>query len=135
MPHLPSRLVPSRPPSPRSPPLLFSLIRTGLSSWEAAEGGLRHAVDLVKLIREEHGDYFGVAVAGHPEGHIEARAEGAGGPEGGGHALDDLELQRLKEKVRNVRILFIYYTCWMCLMTTQLPRPTEDISVFTRHFW
>ena len=27
------------------------------------------AVDLVKFIRDEYGDYFGVAVAGHPEGH------------------------------------------------------------------
>ncbi|CAM9925046.1 unnamed protein product, partial [Ectocarpus sp. 12 AP-2014] len=52
----------------------------GLGNWEAAEGGLRHAIDLVRLIREEHGDYFGVAVAGHPEGHVDGRT---GAEEGG----------------------------------------------------
>lgn len=82
---------------------------TGLSSWEAAEGGLRHAVDLVRLIRQEHGDYFGVAVAGHPEGHVEGRAaasaaaaaavEGGDGGDDDRKAIEDLELQRLKEKV------------------------------------
>ncbi|CAM9290367.1 unnamed protein product [Scytosiphon promiscuus] len=46
----------------------------GLGNWEAAEGGLRNAIDLVRLIREEHGDYFGVA-------------------------QEALELKRLKEKV------------------------------------
>lgn len=36
------------------------------------QGGLSHAVDLVRLIRREHGDYFCIAVAGHPEGHQDA---------------------------------------------------------------
>jgi Methylenetetrahydrofolate reductase len=44
----------------------------GSAKWEATAGGLTNAIDLVKLIREEHGDYFGIAVAGHPEGHIES---------------------------------------------------------------
>lgn len=75
---------------------------SGLGNWEAAEGGLRHAIDLVRLIRQEHGDYFGVAVAGHPEGHVDgkaaaAAAEAAG--EGGKTDEEALELQRLKEKV------------------------------------
>jgi hypothetical protein len=35
-------------------------------------GGLRHAVELVQLIRAEHGDYFCIAVAGYPEVHLEA---------------------------------------------------------------
>lgn len=42
--------------------------------WEAGDDGFRHAVDLVRLIREEHGDYFGICVAGYPEGHVEAQA-------------------------------------------------------------
>lgn len=85
---------------------------TGLGSWEAAEGGLRHAIDLVRLIREEHGDYFGVAVAGHPEGHVEGRAsaaeallpgdgeevEGEGGEDAG-----ESELRRLKDKVNDAK--------------------------------
>ncbi len=30
-----------------------------------------HAIDLVRLIRERHGDYFCVAVGGYPETHLE----------------------------------------------------------------
>lgn len=37
--------------------------------WEPCSGGVQNAADLVKLIRKEHGDYFGIAVAGFPEGH------------------------------------------------------------------
>ncbi|KAG5175982.1 methylenetetrahydrofolate reductase-domain-containing protein [Tribonema minus] len=44
----------------------------GSAAWEAVTGGLANAAELVKLIREEHGDYFGIAVAGHPEGHIDS---------------------------------------------------------------
>lgn len=82
----------------------LAFCRPGLSSWEAAEGGLRHAVDLVRLIREEHGDYFGIAVAGHPEGHVEGRAAAAAvGREGNdgaeGQDTECLELQHLKDKV------------------------------------
>ena len=43
------------------------------AEWEACDDGLNHAIDLVRLIREEHGDYFGVCVAGYPGGHVEAR--------------------------------------------------------------
>jgi methylenetetrahydrofolate reductase (NADPH) len=34
-----------------------------------------HAVDLVKFVRKEFGDFFGVAVAAYPEGHSEDRNE------------------------------------------------------------
>lgn len=44
----------------------------GADAWEKTEGGLSYGVDLVKLIREEHGDWFGIAVAGYPEGHTQA---------------------------------------------------------------
>ncbi|CAN0144090.1 unnamed protein product [Ascophyllum nodosum] len=80
----------------------------GLETWEAAEGGLRHAIDLVRLIRKEHGDYFGVAVAGHPEGHTDGKGQpslSSSSPsqedhgESGGEEEERLELQRLKEKV------------------------------------
>ena len=36
---------------------------------EVSGGGCDRAIDLVKLIRELHGDYFGVGVAGFPESH------------------------------------------------------------------
>lgn len=44
----------------------------GKRSWGASDvsgGHCNRAIDLVRLIRELHGDYFGIAVAGHPEGH------------------------------------------------------------------
>lgn len=41
----------------------------GQEKWEATEGGFSCALDLVKHIRKEYGDYFCLAVAGYPEGH------------------------------------------------------------------
>lgn len=35
---------------------------------QTAEEGFPYAIDLVKFIREKHGDYFSIAVAGHPDG-------------------------------------------------------------------
>lgn len=59
--------------------------------WKAAEGGFQHAVDLVKFIREEYGDYFGICVAGYPEGH----------PDGflSGNLTFEEEMSFLKEKI------------------------------------
>jgi len=44
----------------------------GSDKWEVTEGGFACALDLVKYIRKEHGDYFCVSVAGYPEGHPNA---------------------------------------------------------------
>jgi len=55
-------------------------------TWKAVENGCDHAVDLVRLIREEHGDYFSIGVAGHPEGHAESTSR-------------EEEIQHLKEKI------------------------------------
>ena len=41
----------------------------GQEAWAATEGGFNCALDLVKYIRAEHGDYFCLSVAGYPEGH------------------------------------------------------------------
>ncbi len=41
----------------------------GAINWRPIKNGLNNAIDLVRLIREEHGDFFCVAVAGFPEGH------------------------------------------------------------------
>jgi len=43
----------------------------GQERWTAVEGGFEHAIDLVKYIRREHGDYFGIGVAGYPEKHVD----------------------------------------------------------------
>jgi len=40
--------------------------------WKQIEGGFANAIDLVKFIRQEYGDFFGIAVAGYPEAHIDA---------------------------------------------------------------
>jgi methylenetetrahydrofolate reductase (NADPH) len=41
----------------------------GEEAWTATEGGFNCALDLVKHIRAEYGDYFCLSVAGYPEGH------------------------------------------------------------------
>jgi methylenetetrahydrofolate reductase (NADPH) len=49
----------------------------GVRSWSVGDvsgGECDRAIDLVKLIRKWHGDYFCVAVAGHPEGHPSSSA-------------------------------------------------------------
>merc|ERR1719271_1157057 len=42
------------------------------TEWTATEGGFSHAVDLVRFIRKEFGDYFCIGVAAYPEGHLDA---------------------------------------------------------------
>jgi len=44
----------------------------GAEKWEAIEGGFSYAVDLVRYIRKNYGNYFGISVAGYPEGHPES---------------------------------------------------------------
>lgn len=53
----------------------------GSETWEATDGGFACALDLVKYIRKKHGDYFGISVAGYPEGHPNRIKEVAGGLE------------------------------------------------------
>lgn len=59
----------------------------GAVEWQPVKGGCQNAIDLVRLIKREHGDYFGVAVAGFPDGH----------PQSAGNA--DADITYLKEKV------------------------------------
>ena len=47
----------------------------GQDKWEAVEGGYNCALDLVKYIREQYGDHFGIGVAGYPEAHPDAIVE------------------------------------------------------------
>lgn len=65
----------------------------GKRGWEFGDvsgGECDRAIDLVRLIRKLHGDYFGVGVAGHPEGHPSS---------GAGEEGRELELRHLKEKL------------------------------------
>jgi len=41
----------------------------GQEKWEATADGFSCALDLVKYMRANHGDYFSISVAGYPEGH------------------------------------------------------------------
>jgi methylenetetrahydrofolate reductase (NADPH) len=44
----------------------------GTRAWKPGDGTgdyCERAIDLVRLIREQYGDYFCIVVAGHPEGH------------------------------------------------------------------
>jgi methylenetetrahydrofolate reductase (NADPH) len=72
----------------------------GLENWEATEGGYRYAKDLVELIRSLHGNYFGICVAGYPEGHPNGDYES--------------DLKYLKEKVdagADFVITQLFYDC------------------------
>jgi len=68
----------------------------GEDKWQAVPGGFSNAVELVRLIRELHGDWFCVAVAGYPEVHTECWNSPDLPPSEQSQALD---LCHLKEKV------------------------------------
>eukprot|EP00928_Gymnodinium_smaydae_P077328 TRINITY_DN6060_c0_g2_i2.p1 TRINITY_DN6060_c0_g2~~TRINITY_DN6060_c0_g2_i2.p1 ORF type:complete len:741 (-),score=168.93 TRINITY_DN6060_c0_g2_i2:824-3022(-) len=67
----------------------------GQDKWEAVEGGFNCALDLVKYIRKQHGDYFSIALAGYPEGHPDAMEV----VEGGVAALSASEKRRARVAV------------------------------------
>lgn len=69
--------------------------------WKQIEGGFAHGADLVRYIRKEYGDYFGICVAGYPEGHIESESY-------------EKDLQYLKDKVdagADLIITQLFYDC------------------------
>ncbi|PWY99146.1 methylenetetrahydrofolate reduct [Testicularia cyperi] len=43
----------------------------GEEYWVAADDRFQHATDLVTYVRENHGDFFCIGVAGYPEGHAD----------------------------------------------------------------
>lgn len=62
-------------------------LRGDMPSGMARSGDFRFAADLVRFIREEHGDHFRIEVAAYPEMHPQAE-----------DALDDLK--RFQEKIQ-----------------------------------
>lgn len=67
----------------------------GADKWEPVENGFRNAVELIRMIRQEHGDYFCIAAAGYPEVHTESWNNPDLPPSEQARYLD---LERLKEK-------------------------------------
>lgn len=59
--------------------------------WTKCEDGFEHGTDLVRFIRANYGDYFGICVAGYPEGHPAGYLDGK--------MTFDQEMQHLKDKV------------------------------------
>ncbi|KAI0564155.1 Methylenetetrahydrofolate reductase [Gracilaria domingensis] len=59
--------------------------------WTKCEDGFEHGTDLVRFIRANYGDYFGICVAGYPEGHPAGFLDGK-------ISMED-EMAFLKEKV------------------------------------
>ncbi|KAK4482591.1 hypothetical protein RD792_009755 [Penstemon davidsonii] len=66
----------------------------GQDKFVQVEGGFACALDLVNHIRSKYEDYFGITVAGYPEGHPEVIHDGVASPEA--YAS---ELAYLKKKV------------------------------------
>ncbi|XP_011074036.1 probable methylenetetrahydrofolate reductase [Sesamum indicum] len=52
----------------------------GQDKFVQVEGGFACALDLVKHIRSKYGDYFGITVAGYPEGHPDVIQDGGVAP-------------------------------------------------------
>jgi methylenetetrahydrofolate reductase (NADPH) len=58
----------------------------GQTEWVAPENGFKHAIDLVRFIRERYGDHFDIAIAGFPEGHPDRDSK-------------EIEMKHMKDKV------------------------------------
>lgn len=58
----------------------------GQEYWSPCDDGFCHAIDLVRYIRQQYGDYFCIGIAGYPEGHVDSQDK-------------DQDIVYLKEKV------------------------------------
>ncbi|KAK5816582.1 methylenetetrahydrofolate reductase-domain-containing protein [Linnemannia elongata] len=60
----------------------------GQEYWTQIDDTFVHAIDLVRYIRQQYGDYFCIGVAGYPEGHMDST-----------DLTSDQEIGYLKEKI------------------------------------
>jgi len=58
----------------------------GATDWVHNENGFNYAIDLVRFIKLQHGDWFCIGVAGYPEIHLQATTR-------------EDDIRHLKEKV------------------------------------
>ena len=65
----------------------------GQEKWTATDGGFNCALDLVKYMQNNYGDYFCASVAGYPEGH----PDNIDTVEGGWAALTASEARRARK--------------------------------------
>ncbi len=88
----------------------------GQEYWVAADSRFQHATDLVRFIREEHGDYFCIGVAGYPEGHPDdaapARISSEAGDEANEASFDPIE--------RDIQNLLVKQSAGADFVITQL---------------
>ena len=73
--------------------------------WARCADGFEHAVDLVKFIHDEFGDYFGIVVAGYPEGH----------PESGSYEEDLCHLKAKVDAGASMIVTQLFYDVERCL--------------------
>merc|ERR1719321_1722493 len=79
-------------------------------AWTATDGGFKHAVDLVKFIRKEFGDYFCIGVAAYPEGHVDYLGENGAIDQ----AAYDQDMKYFKDKVdagADFGVTQLFYDC------------------------
>ncbi|KAK6116826.1 hypothetical protein DH2020_049456 [Rehmannia glutinosa] len=80
----------------------------GQDKFVQVEGGFACALDLVKHIRSEYGDYFGITVAGYPEGHPDViQQDGLASPES--YQSDLAYLKRKVDAGADVIVTQLFY--------------------------
>ena len=79
----------------------------GESEWKEQDGGFNCALDLVKYIRKNYGDTFGISVAGYPEGHPVAITEVQENEIGDLSEAEKLRMSKVKEKDGSIS----YFCC------------------------
>jgi methylenetetrahydrofolate reductase (NADPH) len=78
--------------------------QSGFDKWQKCDDGdgnePQHADELVRFIKESHGDWFSIGVAGFPEGHPESE-----------NGIDD-DIIHLKNKIKNGAEFIICQFCF-----------------------
>ena len=91
--------------------------------WRPPHGGLHTAMELVRMIRELHGDYFCIGVAGYPEVHVESWNSRSLPPSEKAQLLD---IARLRDKVAcGAQFVMSQFVCDASAFTSFVQRCRE----------